>query len=117
MAMQISPLYQDSWKVMICETLEVIEVVVLVDKAGPLLVVVEGVEEAQKKCVEVEVEPMGQEAPQYLEVDPGLGPPGPGRPPPCGGPPPALKVASCTSATSGNQKVNLLKDSDTYRVI
>ncbi|KAL9363889.1 hypothetical protein Peur_041762 [Populus x canadensis] len=89
---------------MICETLEVIEVVVLVDKAGPLLVVVEGVEEAQKKCVEVEVEPVGQEAPQYLEVDPGLGPP-------------ALKVARCTSATSGNQKVNLLKDSDTYRVI
>lgn len=80
MAMQLSPLYQDSWKVMICETLEVIEVVVLVDKAGPLLVVVEGVEEAQKKCVEVEVEPVGQEAPQYLEVDPGLGPPGPGRP-------------------------------------
>lgn len=63
------------------------------------------------------MEPLGQEAPQYLEVDPGLGPPGPGRPPPCGGPPPALKVASCTSATSGNQKVNLLKDLDTYRVI
>ncbi|KAJ6989512.1 hypothetical protein NC653_022170 [Populus alba x Populus x berolinensis] len=56
---------------MICETLEVIQVVVLVDKAGPLLVAVEGVEEAQKKCVE-EVEPVGQEAPQYLEVDPGL---------------------------------------------
>ncbi|KAJ6989275.1 hypothetical protein NC653_021988 [Populus alba x Populus x berolinensis] len=55
---------------MICETLEVIQVVVLVDKAGPLLVAVEGVEEAQKKCVEVE--PVGQEAPQYLEVDPGL---------------------------------------------
>lgn len=99
---------------MICGILEVIEVVVLVDKAGLLLVAVEGVEEAQKKCVEVEVEvePVGREAPQYLEVDPGLGPPGPGRPPPCGGPPPALKVASCTSAASGNQKVNLLKDLD-----
>ncbi|KAJ6904159.1 hypothetical protein NC651_021332 [Populus alba x Populus x berolinensis] len=57
---------------MICETLEVIQVVVLVDKAGPLLVAVEGVEEAQKKRVEVEVETVGQEAPQYLEVDPGL---------------------------------------------